>query len=94
MQQHPQIPWISFERIGAGVRVQCRACGGQTGVVTPAAADAFSRQHAEHQSAAAGHYGMGDVIARATKAVGIKPCTPCEARRQKLNQWLPRVWQR
>lgn len=32
--------------------------------------------------------GAGDVVARATKAVGIKPCTPCERRRQWLNRWL------
>ena len=30
--------------------------------------------------------GLGDTIARATKAVGIKPCTPCQRRREKLNE--------
>lgn len=32
--------------------------------------------------------GGGDVIARMTKAVGIKPCPPCERRRQWLNRLL------
>lgn len=30
--------------------------------------------------------GAGDVIANITKAVGLKPCTPCEQRRQQLNR--------
>lgn len=32
--------------------------------------------------------GAGDVIAALTKAVGIKPCPPCEKRRQLLNRLL------
>lgn len=31
--------------------------------------------------------GLGDAIAKVTKAVGIKPCAPCEERRRKLNRW-------
>lgn len=30
--------------------------------------------------------GLGDLIARATKALGATPCTPCEERRRRLNQ--------
>lgn len=33
--------------------------------------------------------GLGDTIARATKAVGIKPCGGCEKRREKLNKLIP-----
>jgi hypothetical protein len=33
--------------------------------------------------------GLGDVVAKVTKAVGIKPCGPCERRRQMLNQRFP-----
>jgi hypothetical protein len=33
--------------------------------------------------------GAGDLVARATKAVGIQPCAPCEQRRKKLNRWFP-----
>lgn len=32
--------------------------------------------------------GLGDVIKRATSAVGIKPCGGCEQRAAALNQWL------
>jgi hypothetical protein len=32
--------------------------------------------------------GAGDVIANVTRAIGIKPCTPCEQRRRALNQLL------
>ena len=33
--------------------------------------------------------GLGDTIAKITKAVGIKPCKPCEERRKKLNTLFP-----
>jgi hypothetical protein len=32
--------------------------------------------------------GLGDVIKRATYAIGIKPCGGCEKRAATLNQWL------
>jgi len=33
--------------------------------------------------------GLGDMIASATKAVGVKPCAQCQSRREALNQILP-----
>jgi hypothetical protein len=32
--------------------------------------------------------GLGDVIKRATYAMGIKPCTGCERRAAALNRWM------
>ena len=32
--------------------------------------------------------GLGDVIKRATSAVGIRPCGGCERRAATLNRWL------
>lgn len=32
--------------------------------------------------------GLGDVIKRATSAVGIKPCGGCEQRAAALNRWI------
>jgi len=32
--------------------------------------------------------GAGDVVKAATSAVGVKPCTPCEERRRKMNEAL------
>lgn len=34
--------------------------------------------------------GIGDVVAGATKAVGMQPCTPCRRRQQALNAATPR----
>lgn len=34
-------------------------------------------------------FGAGDMVARVTGFFGIKPCKPCERRRQWLNQ---RLW--
>lgn len=33
--------------------------------------------------------GLGDVVAKLTKAVGIKPCKGCQKRRTKLNEKFP-----
>lgn len=33
--------------------------------------------------------GLGDTIAKATKAIGIKPCGGCKKRQQKLNKAFP-----
>jgi len=33
--------------------------------------------------------GLGDVVARATKAVGIQPCNSCQDRQAILNQRFP-----
>jgi hypothetical protein len=32
--------------------------------------------------------GLGDLVKRATSAVGIRPCGPCQQRAQRLNGWL------
>jgi len=32
--------------------------------------------------------GLGDVIKRATSAVGIRPCGGCEHRAEALNRWF------
>lgn len=32
--------------------------------------------------------GLGDVIKRATSVAGIKPCTGCAQRAQRLNSWV------
>jgi hypothetical protein len=32
--------------------------------------------------------GLGDLIKRATSAVGIRPCGGCAERAAKLNQWV------
>ncbi len=37
----------------------------------------------------AGWRGLGDVVAAATKAVGIKPCGGCKKRQAKLNALVP-----
>lgn len=74
--------------------VECEVCGEWT-QAPPGTADVarFIRQHSEHRSSDT-HYGLGDVIAGATKAVGVEPCTPCEERRRQLNALLPNLWRR
>jgi hypothetical protein len=33
--------------------------------------------------------GLGDTIAKITKAVGVQPCSGCKERQEKLNKWFP-----
>ena len=33
--------------------------------------------------------GLGDTVAKITKAVGIKPCGACKKRQEKLNRLFP-----
>jgi len=33
--------------------------------------------------------GLGDTVAKLTKAFGIKPCGGCKKRQKKLNEWFP-----
>jgi len=33
--------------------------------------------------------GLGDIVAKATKTVGIKPCGPCKKRQRLLNKIAP-----
>ena len=39
----------------------------------------------------AAYLGLGDVVAVATKALGVKECPGCKKRRAKLNRVAPRV---
>lgn len=68
-----------------GVVCTCASCGQQAHVSNPGV---FEQRHR------CTHMGMGDAVARVTGALGIKPCTPCEARRRALNGKFPRFWRR
>lgn len=86
---HPQVPWVKCQQVSPGVfQCRCDVCGTMGGGPTPQA-DAFAAGHREHRAPST-HYGLGDLVARATKAVGIEPCTPCEARRRAMNGWFRR----
>lgn len=98
VMQHPNVPHVICAQAGPGLfQCQCQICGAQMGSPAPGqGADRFAQVHSQHQQAAPqpSHYGLGDVIAGATKAVGIKPCAPCQRRQQTLNGWLPRLFRR
>lgn len=93
---HPYVAWVQCAELAPGVfQCACTVCNAQMQSGAHAeGADRFARVHAEHQSASATHYGAGDLVAKATSALGIKPCTPCEARRRQLNGLLPALWKR
>lgn len=68
-----------------GFHCRCPRCG-QTALCNAPAT--FLQRH---RCAA---IGAGDAVAGVTKALGIKPCAPCEQRRQKLNGFLPALFGR
>ena len=98
--RHPRAQWVLYEVAPQGIMIACEVCGQRVGPLRGsarqqfAAVDQFAAAHQQHVSAAPTHYGAGDLVARATKALGIAPCTPCERRRQALNQMMPRVLRR
>lgn len=47
------------------------------------------RQHDRKVTPPATMHGLGDVVAGATKAVGIKPCGKCRERQAALNRATP-----
>ena len=91
--QHPNVPWVSCNMIQPGIfQCRCSTCG----ITMPApgtnqAADGFAAAHSQHQPT---HFGAGDLVAKLTGALGIKPCSPCEARKRALNGMFPRVLRR
>lgn len=94
MNRHPQVQWIFWQPTTQGFVARCQACGVGVAVGSPQEVDAFAAQHQQHQSSVQGYYGAGDLVARATGALGLKHCTPCEARQHQLNQRFPRLWRR
>lgn len=93
-QPHPQVRWVVWGRTTQGFVVRCTVCGAAATAGSPQGVDAFAAAHQAHQSPAQTHYGAGDLVARATKALGVEPCTPCEQRRRDWNQRFPRLWPR
>ncbi len=94
--RHPNVSWVNCQVGPRGafrcVCLVCKAAMAEFG--SGQAADAFARAHAAHQSENPTHYGLGDLIAKATGALGIKPCSPCEARRREANRMFPQVMRR
>ncbi len=73
--------------------MRCQRCGQEGTCGAPQGVDGFAADH-QHPTPVRQTMGLGDIVASATKAVGIKPCTPCEARQRQLNALFPRVWRR
>lgn len=94
---HPNVSWVSCNVLGPGIfQCSCTLCGqAMPAGASGRQADAFASAHAQHQPAPQStHLGAGDLIAKMTGALGIKPCTPCKARQQALNGMFPRVMRR
>ena len=95
MTPHPGVPWVEYWRLPrGGFAVRCTRCAAHAGAPTLDHVQAFAVQHQEHQRPAPSHLGLGDLVARGTQALGIKPCAPCKQRQAQLNGLIPRIWPR
>ncbi len=93
MNRHPQVQTVVWTQTTQGFAMRCQQCGVTATAGAPQGVDRFASEH-QHPAPQRAAMGLGDVVAAATKAVGIKPCTPCEARQRQLNAMFPRVWRR
>lgn len=66
-----------FDVIGKRA-VQCRYCGRKLG--TPVQLPVIVETCVSR--------GLGDTLAKAFAALGIKPCGGCKERQNKLNEWI------
>ncbi len=53
--------------------------------------EAIGGLSSEHIAEIRGRFPIGDVIARLTSALGVKPCAPCKRRQATLNQFGDRM---
>jgi hypothetical protein len=85
MHHHDALPWVL---VGTG-QVKCNICKAVVKLDTMTLEE-FIRLHATHEAPQT-HYPIGDVVAKAAKAIGFKkPCSSCEKRRYKLNRIVKR----
>ncbi len=91
MNRHPGVSWVLWSQTPLGISVACEVCRQSATAPSLPAVDAFASAHREHRTTQAQtHFALGDAVAAATKAVGLKACTPCEQRRMALNALIPR----
>ncbi len=85
----PEIPWVLAAEGPGHYEVMCTVCGARGHVTTTNNVGNFALHHRVHR-APDGQHGLGDAVAAVAKPIarlfGQKaPCTPCEARRHRLN---------
>lgn len=90
----PEIQWVLVDPRQNGIDAYCEVCG--VGGLQRSSHDvaSFAQAHRTHQ-APKGSLRLGDAFAAVAKpiarAMGQKPCSPCEARRRAMND-LKRFW--
>ena len=81
--QHPSVSWVFVLELPSGgwlVR------NDQTGSYEAALNKEELIRKIVSASVSEHHFALGELVHKATTAVGIKPCKPCELRRAWLNQ--------
>jgi hypothetical protein len=87
-RQHPTVQWIRLQARPQGeLAMVCEVCNQSMTAANTAQAEGFMQAHMQH-TASSSHVPIGDAVARVTKALGVKTCTPCEMRRKKMNNLI------
>lgn len=86
---------VFSRRTHQGTQLLCSICRVAAVPQDELQAQRFLHEH-EHpvQPVDPRFYGAGDLVARATGALGIEQCSPCQERQRRLNAILPRVLRR
>jgi hypothetical protein len=91
-QQHPQFPWIQVaSHPQSGWIIHDTRDGARFHAASEHAYHSIIAQRSNQQL---NRMGAGDLVARATHALGIEQCTPCAQRQAALNQALPNLWRK
>ncbi len=82
--------FLSEALVQLGYAARCERTGDTAWCPSELALNQFAARHAGH----AGYYGAGDLVERATHALGLEQCAPCAAQQAWLNRAVPRAWRR
>ncbi len=80
---HDQL--AAIERKATGFELEAKALGETHGNMT----FIDRREYRELMKRHGLSVGLGDTVAKVTKAIGLKPCKGCSKRQAKLNKLLP-----
>lgn len=77
------------------LRVRCKGCGKEL-ITRPNLFGSFKREHEncykkKEMRSLGSHYGLGDLIEKATQFIGVPTCSGCERRKRFANKIMPKV---
>lgn len=91
MTPYPGVPWLLYQPSPQG---GYDVVDTRTGQRHHAACPDCLKQLAADLSGSRTHYGLGDLVHGAAKALGFRRCTGCAQRQVTMNRVAPRLFRR